>query len=260
MTSHSIPPLVSLDYVLCYRQDRLLPEPHLIPPHQEWVEVVLGGHGWVHDGKTTRAIEPGDIIWQSPGDWTIFSPEFEDPFETFSSQFTVRRARGMGVRRFSKWNDLGEIKALIRETCRFQWDETLDRASLRDYLYAKLLFQVRLYERSLRTAHYPPPLAKALARIETDFAQPLSLDDLARECGWTAMYLQAQFRKYLNIAPHQMLIQKRLQAAKTRLVSSNDPLKKIAADCGFTSLVSFSHAFKVQTGQTPGIFRDGYRR
>ena len=103
-------------------------------------------------------------------------------------------------------------------------------------------------------------MATAIARIESDFARPLRLSDLADECGWTAMHLQAEFRKHLKIAPHQMLIQKRLRVAKERMASTAAPIKQIAVECGFANLTAFGHAFKKHTGQTPSQFRGSHRR
>lgn len=256
----SIPAPLSLEGVFFYCQDKPLPVPYTIPPYQEWVEVVASGRGRVRDGGTWHEIQPGDLIWQSPGDTTICSDRCEHPFQTLVAQFRVRRARGMGVRRFSRWPDIGEIKALAQEACPFQWDDTFDRTSLRDYLYGKLLFQVRLFERSLKMASYPAPLAVAVARIESDFARPLRLSELAGECGWTVMHLQAEFRKHLKIAPHQMLIQKRLRVAKEQMVSTAAPIKQIAVECGFANLTAFGHSFKKHTGLSPRQFRNSHWR
>ena len=74
------------------------------------------------------------------------------------------------------------------------------------------------------------------------------------------MHLQAEFRKHLKIAPHQMLIQKRLRVAKERMASTAAPIKQIAVECGFANLTAFGHAFKKHTGQTPSQFRGSHRR
>ena len=257
----STPFPVSLIDVTHYRQKAgRNPQPFVVLPHCECVEVMVSGHAWVRDGEKWHELWPGDIVWHSPGDESIGRSDFKNPYHTFVVRFRVRRAKGMGVRRFSKWPDVEEIKLLTNEASRLSWDESFNRNVLRDYLFSRLIYQVHLYEHSLQMSRYPAPIATVIRRIDSDFAKPLLMADLAKESGWSVTHLHVEFQRHLKITPHQMLIQKRLQAAKTRLVSSNDPLKKIAADCGFTSLVSFSHAFKVQTGQTPGIFRDAYRR
>lgn len=254
-----IPSPLTLESVIFYHQDRPIVG-CLIPPHIEWVEAIVEGRGRVPDGGRWREVGPGDLIWQSPGDTTIGSPDCEQRFHTFAARFTVARAGGMGVRRFSKWTDIGGIKELIRETCRFQWDPLFDRNALKDYLYAKLLFQVRLYERSLAAEHYPEPVALAVRRIERGYAGALPLGALARECGWSAAHLHAEFLKHVKTTPHQFLIQKRLAAAKERLTTTAEPVKKIAVECGFANMAAFGHAFKVRTGQTPHQFRKAHGR
>ena len=96
-----------------------------------------------------------------------------------------------------------------------------------------------------------------IARIESDFAKPLRLGDLAREAGWSVPHLHAEFQKHAQTTPHQMLLQKRLRVAKERLISTWEPVKNIAVECGFSDTAAFGHVFKAHTGQTPREYR-GY--
>ncbi len=256
----SVPPPVSLDCAAYFHQTAPIKKGYIIPPYVEWVEVVTTGKAWVLDGGIRREVGPGDLLWQAPGDMTLCGDDREAPFRALTVHFTVRRAKGSGVRRFSKWPDLGEIQAFIRETCRLQWDHTFDRALLRDYLFSKLLFQVRLYERSLQWEGFPEPVTRALQRIENDYCRPLPLKTLAAGSGWSAAHLHAEFLKHVQTTPHQRLIQKRVQAAKERLSNTAEPLKQIAAECGFADLAAFAHAFKTRTGQTPTAFRRAHIR
>ena len=254
-------PPVSLEYVNHYRQTgRQHPRPFLIPPHRELVELVTGGRGWVQDGREWREVLPGDLLWHGPGDETIGRSDFENPYRCLSVRFRVRRAKGMGLPRFSKWPDIEEINVLASECSRLALDDAFDRQTLGDYLFARLLFQVRLSERALRASRYPVPLAAAVARIERDFAKPLRMTDLARAAGWSAPHLHAEFQKHLQTTPHQMLLQKRLRVAKERLISSWEPVKQIAVECGFADTAAFGHVFKAQTGQTPTAFREYHLR
>ena len=233
------------------------PRPYVILPYHEWVELVTGGRGWIRHGEEWREVLPGDLIWNSPGEETIGRSDFENPYRCLSVNFRVRRAKGMGMPRFSKWPDIEEINVLASESVRLLLDDSFERQVLCDYLFSRLLFQVRLFERASRASRYPAPLCAAMARIERDFAQPLRLEDLAREAGWSVPHLHAEFQKHAQITPHQMLLQKRLHAAKERLISTWEPIKNIAVECGFADMAAFGHAFKAHTGQTPREYR-GY--
>ena len=233
------------------------PQPRTIPAFYELVELVTGGRGWIRHGQEWREVLPGDLIWNSPGDETIGRSDFENPYRCLAVHFRVRRARGMGMPRFSKWPDIEEINVLASESVHLMMDDAFDRRILCDYLFSRLLFQVRLSERALRATGYPLPLCAVLARIERDFAQPLCLDDLAREAGWSVPHLHAEFKKHVHTTPHQVLMQKRLRVAKERLISTWEPIKNIAVESGFSDMAVFGHAFKAHTGQTPSEYR-GY--
>lgn len=260
-TPANIPHPVSVEHVAHYRHTGLKhPRPYLMPLFYEMVEVVTGGRGWVQDGQEWREVMPGDLLWHAPGQETIGRSDFENPYRCLSVRFRVRRAKGTGLPRFSKWPDIEEINVLASECSHLMLDDTFDRQVLRDYLFARLLFQVRLSERASRASGYPAPLAAAVARIERDFALPLRLDDLAREAGWSVPHLHAEFQKHLQVSPHQMLMQKRLRVAKERLISTWEPVKRIAVECGFADTAAFGHVFKAQTGQTPTGYREYHLR
>lgn len=231
------------------------PVPITVRPYREQVELVTGGRGWVRDGRLWREVTPGDVIWHAPGDQTIGRSDPDHPYSCVAVIFGVSRARGMGIRRFSKWPDPGAISALYREAAALLWNELFDQNALRDYLYARLLHRVRLYERSLKEARYPAPVAVVIARIERDFARPLRIGDLARESGWSVPHLHAEFQKHVQSTPHQFLIQQRVKMAREQLASTAAPISQVAADCGFGDLTSFGRVFKIHTGQTPSQFR-----
>jgi len=226
-----------------------------VAPNAEMVQLLLGGRGWTRDGDEWHEVTAGDLIWDGPGNENISRSDFENPFSCLAVGFQVSRKEGMGIRRFSRWNDLEEINRLASEVLRMMWNPEFDRSALCDYLYFRFLYQVRLYELSLKTANCPPAVAAVVERIERDYAQPLRLEDLAKESGWSVSHLHSEFRKHTRTPPHRMLMQKRLQSARARLLSSNAPIKQIAQECGFFDLPAFVHAFKAQTGQTPGAFR-----
>ncbi|XHR27509.1 MAG: helix-turn-helix domain-containing protein [Chthoniobacteraceae bacterium] len=253
-----VPFPLSLIDVFTYRQESgKHPRPFILSPYDEWVEIVTGGHGWVREreGDGWHELLPGDLVWQAPGDESLGRSDFENPFRTFVVKFRVRDAQGMGMPRFSKWPDVEEISLLAHETTRLILDETFSRDVMRDYLFSKLIYQIHLHERSQQMTRYPAPIAAVILRIEKDFAQPLRLEELARESGWSLPHLHTEFQKYLKIPPHQMLIQRRLRVAKKRLVSTDEAIKTIAVECGFANIAAFSHAFKAHTGQTPSEYR-----
>lgn len=250
---------LSLESVSHYHQQAgVQPRPNTIHTHHEYVEIVTGGRGWVQHSGKWREVQPGDIIWNSAGDETIGRSDPGNPYRCLAVRFGTREARGRGVPRFSFWPDLEALWALTKEACRLFLDEQFDREALKDYLEERFLFQIRLHERASRAERYPAPIRAVMNQIERDFARPLPIAELARTAGWSAAYLQEAFRRYVDASPHQWLLRQRLRAAKERLVSSSDPLKQIAGDCGFADAASLAHTFKAHNGQTPSAYREHY--
>ena len=68
------------------------------------------------------------------------------------------------------------------------------------------------------------------------------------------VHFRKLFAEKYNTTPKQYIIDVRMKKAKQMLRASNLAVTEIAYMCGFTSLYSFSRAFKDKTGQTPSEY------
>jgi AraC family transcriptional regulator len=107
------------------------------------------------------------------------------------------------------------------------------------WIYARLLFQASLSVRQERAA-LPSQLRAAQEALDTRFAEPLRLAELARRVGWSE---------------HQYLIQRRLRAARELLAATRQPIGDIAATCGFADAAAFCRAFRRAMRTTPAAYR-----
>ncbi|MBQ8894494.1 MAG: helix-turn-helix transcriptional regulator [Clostridia bacterium] len=98
-------------------------------------------------------------------------------------------------------------------------------------------------------------LALAQQYIKAHYAEELSVELLAQKCNVSASYLHKLFSEKLGQSPHDLLVNRRISAAKALLINSDLPLSEIAIDCGFNSQAYFSDCFRRKTGMTPGEFR-----
>lgn len=256
-----VPPPQEIVNVSHYRQKAgLQPESRRIRPHLECVELLTHGRGWVRDGDGWREVLPGDLVWNSPGDETIGRSDPVRPYGCLAVVFKVRQARGRGIRRFSIWPDQQEVRRLTEQAVQAFLDPSFDRHTLMDFLQGTLLFKVRCYEALRKVERYPEGVRVVLDRIEREYGEALSIQDLAREAGWSPPHLHSVFRAHVGSTPHQSLIERRLRAAKEMLVSTTDSVKQIAGTCGFSDAPAFVHAFKRNVGVTPAVFRSHYLR
>lgn len=72
-------------------------------------------------------------------------------------------------------------------------------------------------------------------------------------CGKTRFY--GRFKELTGVTPHDFLIRLRLQHASHRLRTTDEPVVRIALDCGFGSSSYFNNRFKTFYGITPRQFR-----
>lgn len=87
--------------------------------------------------------------------------------------------------------------------------------------------------------------------------KPLTLDDLARRANLSPYHFARTFKRQVGASPHDYLIHARLNLAKFYLLSTNDSIKQIAFNCGFSSEGGFCTTFRKRLGVTPTAFRAG---
>lgn len=106
-------------------------------------------------------------------------------------------------------------------------------------------------------AALPEAVLKALQFIETRFAEPISVADIARHAGLSAGRLTELFRLHVGTSPLSYLNNHRIDKAKILLLYSPLKLAEVADQTGFNSLPYFCRRFNQATGVTPGDFRRG---
>ncbi|WP_354347106.1 helix-turn-helix domain-containing protein [Phyllobacterium ifriqiyense] len=92
--------------------------------------------------------------------------------------------------------------------------------------------------------------------INSRYSDPLSVPDIAKLAGIHASTANKAFGDILGISVNEYLTRYRLARAMQRLSDTDDPVLKIAFDCGFGSSSRFYDLFKERTGTTPRHFRE----
>jgi len=98
----------------------------------------------------------------------------------------------------------------------------------------------------------------AVAVIEANIAEPLTVPDIAREIGRSQRQLERQFKKSVGCSIVQFGLLLRLQHARVLLISTDLGVREIATASGFNSLSHFAHAFKKCFGRRPSEYRQAW--
>lgn len=98
-------------------------------------------------------------------------------------------------------------------------------------------------------------IARVRERIERDYAQNITLEDLAAAAEVSASYLLKIFRKNLGATPYEYLLRYRITRAKQLLAETDERVGEIARIVGFNSESNFSFRFSKIVGQSPRAYR-----
>jgi len=91
--------------------------------------------------------------------------------------------------------------------------------------------------------------------IDSNLYEPLDLQRLAAMTNNSMASFKRKFNKLYDSTPAKYITQKKLEKARSILVFSQNSIKEICYDCGFTNPSSFSRMFKNQYGCSPTGFR-----
>jgi AraC family transcriptional regulator len=110
------------------------------------------------------------------------------------------------------------------------------------------------------TDRRPPPwLMQAEEVLRDCFAEDLPLATVADEVGVHPAHLGRAFRRHFGCTPGDYVRGMRVEFARQRLATSDDPLVEVALAAGYSDQSHFTNAFKRHTGVTPAVYRAMYR-
>ncbi|MGV0025042.1 helix-turn-helix domain-containing protein [Phormidesmis priestleyi] len=99
-------------------------------------------------------------------------------------------------------------------------------------------------------------LRQALEYIDAHLSENLSLSAIADELEMSQYYFCRLFKRSTGVAPHQYLIQQRIERAKQLLKQPQLTGTTVALKCGFSSQSHLAKHFRQRTGLTPNQFRN----
>ncbi len=88
---------------------------------------------------------------------------------------------------------------------------------------------------------------------------PESVEQMAQAAGMSKYHFIRVFRKATGITPWRYILARRINRAKALLVDSDQPVKQVAYQVGFTDADYFSRLFRQETGSSATAFRSQHR-
>ena len=98
-------------------------------------------------------------------------------------------------------------------------------------------------------------LRRVLEYIDAQLETDLNLDHLAQAAGMNVFAFVRHFKQATGLPPHQYVLRRRIERARSLLADPGVSLVEVALRCGFGDQSSFSTAFRRWTRLTPGGYR-----
>jgi AraC-like DNA-binding protein len=99
-------------------------------------------------------------------------------------------------------------------------------------------------------------IGDAIAHIETNYTEKISLKDLARKSHLSERHFTRIFQSCIGRPPIDHLMHMRCQKAAELLKGTSRTITDIAFDCGFSDSNYFTRCFRKTMGQTPKQYRN----
>ena len=234
--------------------------PEHLHPQAELVFVFSGRVVMRVDGRE-RLLLPGSLCLCFPGVthgyvrsqdaqalMLIFSPAL---IAEFSALLTGRRPENPVLPAAALPEDVAPCARRLVEELAGGADELVLRGYLQVIL-ARTLPRMPLGE---RRGEETGVVYRLLQYLSIHFAEPLTLDDLARALCVSPSHLSHTFSRRLGTSFRAYVNALRIDQACTLLRRTDYSITRIAFECGFETQRTFNRAFAGQLGMTPGAYR-----
>lgn len=101
-------------------------------------------------------------------------------------------------------------------------------------------------------------IGRLIDHIEANLSGDLSLEAMAAEIEISPFYLSRVFKTALGQSPHQYVLSRRVELAKTLLRDTDKPIAEVALAAGFSSQSHLSNWFHRLVGVSPASYRRDY--
>lgn len=123
---------------------------------------------------------------------------------------------------------------------------------INNYQYRKIDV---LREKELPNNDIPMQLKVVIHYVMNQLDKKIEVAELAAMTRWDVDHFTRIFKQYLTLTPYQFILKAKIEAAAVIIAQTEEPLRGVAMDFGFSSYSNFHNAFKKVMGETPESIR-----
>lgn len=245
------------DSSLFYRRGEQTPDR---VTHYYELELYINGQGDSIIDEEPLRHEKGNVILARPGQRRYSTNLFTCYYVHFhTDEKTAAMIRD--IPSFIQIHHFEYYEEVFLQVIRASENRTHENALLIQALLYELLFKLYnhgLYEVRKKASGDVPDtkvMKQAIAYMDEHYMEPIRLSDIAGSVGFSPTYFHKVFKIYTGKTPAAFLLEKRIQSAKTYLLTTDLSLNQVAEYAGFSSLAYFDYSFKKAVGMTPTEYR-----
>ena len=188
---------------------------------------------------------PASDVSDHPGFRTLFAPEPDTGGKTFSARLHLSP------------DDMDSVIAIIKGMQREYTEKRIGWKTAVQGDFMKLVVTVsRLYDIDrTKNSEGMEKIANAAAYIEENYAESISVAQLAEMTNYSLRQFIRLFKKVFGCIPTEYIANLRMQKARELLRSKNHSITDVALLCGYVDSNYFSRIFRKHNGITPSEYR-----
>ena len=231
------------------------------------IVLISEGNGFFIDRGIEHQVSEGAVFLIRPNTWHSYAPSthtgWKEHYIAFDGElFSKLISQWFPEQESNVFRVNSDLKDDFDKILQFARNENEDTPlilkSMLSLMISKIAFgkisDTSNKNRSVRI------IARARAYMEMNISCQFNLDELARGLGMSYTSFNTHFKEQLGMSPIRFLRNLRLQKAKYQLLKTNNTIKEIARECGFTSTEYFCNSFRNENGISPLTFREEKHR
>lgn len=227
-------------------------------------QYTISGYGHFQAGEKTYTVKPGEaFIVKVPGEHCYYLPEESPKWEFIFITLEGSKAQACWDQMIDQFGMVVKLDAneplifTLQKIYQFALKTGIEDTFISSSQGYEFIMEFYRYSKGLGSTNIqlPDDIRSAVHYIETNYHQPLSLEDITERASLSKYYFTNKFQKHLKTTPIQFLAKTRVKKAMELLITTNKSIQDIAVETGYTNANYFSKVFRKMIGMSPDSFR-----
>lgn len=227
---------------------------------------ITRGEGIFESASCRRTlIQEGTVLLLMPGEWHRFKPSEKTGWDEYWVGFNGPIMKNLIQQQFFHPRkavlSVGIQESMLNLMLEIIEKTRAEKAGYQPMVSGMVLHLLGQVHALVRQHSFKPEditesiINKARIIFRTHLDEDISIEKVAGELNVSYAWFRKAFKAYSGIAPHQYLLQLKIEKAKLLLADTPLQIKEIALQLNFRSTFYFSRLFKEKTGSSPAEFR-----